>query len=354
MGTQARIVLYAPDAEIARQALVEAFELLALLEASMSDYRPDSELNRLSDRAGHGTIKVSPMLHGVLAQALDLAERTDGRFDPTLGRLTQLWRRTRDTRRWPDPETLRAARSDLAFRALVLTGPPDDPTTAEILDPQIRLDLGGIGKGYAAQQIVALLKSKGLPRCLVAIGGDIVAGEGPPPDPLAPIDPAQPPPPTAWRIAIETGLPAREVDPADEELGEQAVSTFIQLVDAAVSTSGDLEQFAEIAGPACKGELLRFAHILDPQTGLGLRRRVAATVIVPESQGGGGTADALATALCVAGPEHAQALLARFEGVEARVEARAHDTPHPDEHADREPTLEYVSEGFADWLQAPH
>jgi thiamine biosynthesis lipoprotein len=146
----------------------------------------------------------------------------------------------------------------------------------------MRLDFGGIAKGYAADEMVKALRSGGHSRCLVAAGGDIVAGE-PPPDA------------SAWDVAIAP-------------LGPGDLPPTLRLANAAVSTSGDAEQFVEIAGR-------RYAHIVDPKTGLGLTDRLAVTVVAPD----GTTSDALATAAAVLGPkrgielvESAPACAARF------------------------------------------
>jgi alpha-L-fucosidase len=360
MGTKATITLYAQNGVEADRAFNASFDLLAKLEQAMSDYRPSSELNRLSDHAGRGPMRISPMLHGVLAQSLQIAEWTDGRFDPTLGRLTQVWRRTRDSKILPEPEAVRAAQSDRRWRGLELSeGSEDaDEPTAELIEPGVRLDLGGIGKGYAAQQVVALLKARGTPRCLVAVGGDVAAGDAPP-DRETGGDESQ----SSWLVNIQDGVG----DDADDR------PRAVALVNAAMSTSGDLEQFVEIRDER-SGETKRYAHILDPETGLGLMHRVSATVIASESSGGGGVADALATALCVAGPDHAATLLSRFPGVEARVrqltdegdleefESRGFEglfftgqTPilaveHP--HVDGDPPHAHAPESIAWWRRA--
>ena len=146
--------------------------------------------------------------------------------------------------------------------------------------PDMQLDLGGIGKGFAADEAVALLAARRLSRCLVALGGDIAAGDPPPQRP-------------AWQVATTT-----------------APSALLLLSNGGVSTSGDTEQFVEIEGA-------RYSHIVDPRSGMGLTSRIEVTVIAPDAT----TADALATAISVLGPQAGQALLKEFPGCKAIVGA---------------------------------
>ncbi len=263
MGVQTRIVLYAPDQPAAADAARAGFARIADLDAIMSDYRLDSELNRLSATAGEGRwIDLSPDLYDVLAESQRLAEQTGGAFDITVGPWVRLWREARRDGRLPDPDRLAALAPSVGFRLLRL-----DPArrAARLGAPGMQLDLGGIAKGYAAREAVNLLRARGLSRCLVALAGDLALGD-PPPDA------------DGWTIDV----PAPGNGPALRLLA----------ANAEVSTSGDSQQFLEVDG-------VRYSHILDPRTGLGLTAAKQATVITPL----GGYADALASAACVLGPD---------------------------------------------------
>ena len=153
----------------------------------------------------------------------------------------------------------------------------------QLLKAGMRLDLGGIAKGYAADEGLAVLKKNGVTRALVAAGGDI-AVSGPPPDA------------DGWKIAIA---------PLKEEPDKEG--PIMLLHDAAVSTSGDAEQYVEIDGK-------RYSHIVDPKTGIGLVGRMSATVVAPH----GIIADSHTKIVAVLGPERAFKILEKEDGVSAR------------------------------------
>lgn len=263
MGTQFQLTLYAPDEATAKAAAKAAFARVAELDSIMSDYRATSELNQLCRKAGGEPIAVSADLFAVLKQSQELAKRTGGAFDVTVGPLTRLWRLSRRTQRLPAPEQLAQAKELVGFDKVELD---ETNRTVRLTRPGMQLDLGGIAKGYTADQVLLVLKKHGIAAALVAAGGDI-AVSGPPPGTAA------------WRIGIQPLGPG------------QQPQHYIMLKDGAVSTAGDLEQFVVIDGT-------RYSHILDPKTGLGLVGRISVTVVAPR----GITADGIDTAACVLGP----------------------------------------------------
>jgi thiamine biosynthesis lipoprotein len=265
MGTTARIVLYAPDEQHALEASKAAFEKMAMLEGIMSDYRPESELNQLCRNALGSPKPVSPDLFEVLSESQGLAENTGGAFDVTVGPVVQLWRRARRQKELLTPDRLAEARKLVGHQKLQL-----DPSsqTACLLIPGMKLDLGGIAKGYAADQALNSLQGKGVAMALVVIGGDIALG-------------APPPEKSGWRVEINPG-------PAFKS----KLFKPLLLSHAGVSTSGDAEQFVEISGT-------RYSHIVDPRTGVALTGFRSVTVVAPNAT----TSDALATTLCVMGPK---------------------------------------------------
>ncbi len=275
MGTRARVVIYAESRDTAEPAAAAAFERIALLEDVMSDYRPTSELSQFLVRAREADgqpIPISRHMADVLSLSLDLARLTDGAFDPTVGPLVALWRESRTTKQLPDPAILEAARARTGWQRIGMTIPYSGDYTVRI-PPGMTLDFGGIGKGYAAGHVRDMLREMGFTRTLIAIGGDIAVGDPPPGVP-------------GWKIAIE-GVYPRPVAAVDGSV------SFIFLANTCIATSGDTGQYVDIGDQ-------RYSHILDPRTGLGLTRRVSATVIHPTP----GVADALGTALCVHGGEH--------------------------------------------------
>lgn len=274
MGTRFTIVCHAEDAVPAGQAAEAAFELAEEVNRVASDYQADSELASLGAVPAGSSVVLSPLLFGLLEHSRVLAKATNGAFDPTLGPLTRLWRQTRQQRRLPEVAVLDAARAATGWRHFSL-----DPSSRRAILHRagMRFDLGGVAKGYAADLMLESLAAAGFRQAMVAAGGDIRIG-GPPPGR------------DGWRVAVQT-----------VDLGRHD-EVFV-LANAAISTSGDLHQSVEIEG-------VRFSHILDPTTGLGLTRRIAATVIADEAK----LSDALATAACVMGVD-GDAALRKLPGV---------------------------------------
>jgi len=271
MGTTFEIVLYTSDEETAKQAARAAFARIAELDGIMSDYRPTSELMKLCEQAGGPPVKVSDDLFAVLEQAQKTAQLSAGAFDVTVGPIVRLWRKARRTREVPSAEALKKALALVGHEKMQL-----DPLarTVQLMLVGMLLDLGGIAKGYAADAALAVLRRRGISQALVAAGGDITVGD--------------PPPKTSgWKVGI-----------APLKNPEGKPSHYLLLKNAAVSTAGDASQFVEING-------VRYSHIVDPKTGLGLLGRRSVTVIA----GSGMRADALDTTVCVLGPERGLALI---------------------------------------------
>jgi FAD:protein FMN transferase len=217
MGVETRIVLYAPDEAAAVRAAARAFDRIARLDSILSDYRADSELSGLVARAGGPAVPVSPELFHVLARAQRFACLADGAFDVTAGPLVRLWRAARRSGVLPTAAEREAAAARVGWRHLEL-----DPVarTVRLRLQGMQLDLGGIGKGYAAGEALATLRAAGIDRAMVAMGGDIAAS-GPPPGERG------------WRIRIAHMPPDGDT---------------LLLAHAAVSSSGDTEQYVEIDG----------------------------------------------------------------------------------------------------------
>lgn len=280
MGVPWTITLHATSRTAGQAALAAAFAEVARLETILSDYDPHSELSRLSASAPTAEpVPVSADLWQVLARSVALRDASNGAFDPTVGPLTTLWRQARRSGRMPRPDKLAAARAAVGPHALRLE---DQVRAVHVPQAGTRLDLGGIGMGYAADRVLAVLRDRGITAALVDASGDI-AVSGPPPGA------------SGWRIAVR-GLS-----------GQAVASPTLLLANAAVTTSGDAFQAVEIDG-------VRYSHIVDPRTGLGVTGPAAVTVIAPD----GTTADALATAASVLGPAAGAGLIARFQGCAAR------------------------------------
>ncbi|WP_435010983.1 FAD:protein FMN transferase [Tundrisphaera lichenicola] len=277
MGTAFTILLYTDDEATARRASRAAFDRIAELDRTLTDYNPESELMRLCARAGGPPVAVSRDLFDVLERSKDLYERSGGAFDVTVAPVVRLWRRARRDRTLPAPELIAKARALVGADAILLDR---EARTVQLTRPGMKLDVGGIAKGYASGEAIRVLGELGIKSALVAGSGDIVVS-GPPPGR------------EGWTIAVAPLKPE-----ADGDVGRS-----ILLANAAVSTSGDAEQFVEIGG-------VRYSHVLDPSTGLGLTERRSVTVIATE----GIIADGLDTAACVLGPDKGLALIESSPG----------------------------------------
>jgi thiamine biosynthesis lipoprotein len=281
MGTLVRLVLYAPDAAAAESAAKRAFDRIRALDAALSDYRDASELNEVSRRAGGAPVEVSEDLFRVLAGARQFARASGGAFDATAGPLSVLWRDARRRGVLPVPARVAAARALVGSDKLEAD---ERGRTIRLRHRGMQLDVGGIAKGFAADEAAAALRACGIRSALVAAGGDIVVM-------------AAPPGSGGWRVAV-----------ASIEGPNQPPAGYLTLRDAAVSTSGDAEQYMVVDG-------VRYSHIFDPRTGRALVGRRSVTVVAAN----GMSSDALATAVSVMGSARGTRLVDDTPGAAAMI-----------------------------------
>lgn len=285
MGTRFNIVLYAENDSVADIASKEAFARIEELNQIMSDYLEESELNRLSRASGSGeAVKVSKDLFTVLQESVRMAEMTDGLFDITIGPMSKFWRvvRMSPEPQLPSDEELAEFDEKVSYEHIKLD---EETRTVELLKPGMQLDLGGIAKGYAAEEALVVLRKHGIEKALIDAGGDVTLGDSPPGR-------------DTWDVAV----------PKNQTKGEENGFITIRVANRTVTTSGDLFQFVVIDGQ-------RYSHILNPKTGLGATRQIQATVISPE----GMQADALASVLTLMEPEEGIKLINGLDQTEAII-----------------------------------
>jgi thiamine biosynthesis lipoprotein len=299
MGTTVRVVLYAPGREAADSAAAAAYRAVQRLDSLFSDYRDDSEIAELSRGAGGEARPVSDDLWRVLESAAAWAERTDGAFTVTVGPVTRLWRWALRRGELPDPSRLSRARERARPADLVLDA---DRHTARLITPGMSLDLGGIAKGYAADVMLDSLRAHGLPMAFVDAGGDLALGDAPPGT-------------DGWRVEFPGG-------------------DVHHLARTGVATSGDRYQFLEVEG-------VRYSHIVDPRTGLGVADSPTVVVLAADAT----TADVLASALSVLDPAVGLRLVEALEGVEARRTAPSAVAP-PERGPEVPASGDWQTEGF--------
>jgi FAD:protein FMN transferase len=281
MGVPFKILLYVDDEATAKGAFDAAFAKVEAINRILSDYDPDSELSRLSRAAPTPAgVPVSDPLWQVLTRSQALAEATGGAFDITVGPYVRLWRRARRSHEMPSAERLAEAAAAVGYRHLTL-----DPSrhTVQLTKPHMRLDLGGIAMGYAVDEVLRLLRARGITRALVDASGDIGVGDPPPGK-------------SGWLIGV---MPLSL---------EGTPSRYVSLANAAVTTAGDTFQHVEIDGK-------RYSHIVDSHTGLGLTDQIGVAVIARDCI----TADSLDTAVSVLGPKAGLKLIERTPGASAFI-----------------------------------
>jgi FAD:protein FMN transferase len=285
MGTVFHVQFYAESRDKADAAAKAMFTRVKHLNALFSDYQNDSELMQLCQKAGSGPVKVSTELYEILQRSNEWSESSGGAFDASVGPLVQLWRKARRTRQLPSESAIKAAKELVDFRAIDLL--PD--SKVDLKKPKMRLDLGGIAKGYAADEMQKTLKAHGITSACVAAGGDVCVSNRPPGKP-------------GWVISI---APL-------EKTGK--VTTQLLLENQAVSTSGDLEQYVEIDG-------VRYSHIVDTKTGLGLTTRMSCTVVATH----GVDCDAADTAVCVMGHVKGMKMINQQPGMACVIVVKEND-----------------------------
>jgi len=266
MGVKFGLKFYAHDISIARHVAKAAYSRIEALNAIFSDYEPDSELNRLTRQPVGHPVKVSPELFAILWRAKALSRQTKGAFDVTSGPYTRLWRQARRQKRLTDPAALKQAGQSVGHEKLRLNS---IARTATCLVPNMHLDLGGIAKGWASDEALAVLRKHGIRSALCAASGDIAIGDSPPGK-------------KGWEVGIRA---------LDKQGNIYDRTLFLR--NCAVSTSGDTVQFVEIAGQ-------RYSHIVNPLKGKGLTNRIKVTVIA----GNATETDSQATAISVLGMEN--------------------------------------------------
>lgn len=288
MGTIVRIVADCDDAEKFQKATDTAFDRIRAIEQICSDYRSDSEVLQLSGKSPTTEpISVSDDLWNVLSKAQEVNLASQGAFDVTVGPLTKEWRRFR-RRGQLDRERIEKVLAAVGAKHLQLH---EKSQSASLATSDMRIDLGGIAKGYAIDVALAVLSEQGITRALVDAGGDI-AVTGAPRGELG------------WRVGIAG-------------LNPKAPPILVtHIANSAVATSGDAFQFLEHEGK-------RYSHVLDPRTGYGVEHRGTVTVFAENAT----EADAWASAVSVLGPNKAGAALKNQPTIAAWLEVLQDEKP---------------------------
>ena len=277
MGSPFSISIYSNDSVSAAVAASAAFKKADDLNNILSDYIDSSEINRLSATSGKGIyVKVSLPLFDILQRSIEAAEMSDGAYDISIGPVVKLWRNARKTKFFPDKDSIQSALQKTGYRFIHL----DTVAHSVWLEKKgMKLDIGGLGKGFVASYALDVLKQYGFTCAMVNAGGKIITGEAPPQK-------------DGWLIGINA--------PGEKE---EILPRLLVLKEFSVATSGDIYQYVEFNGK-------RYSHIVNPKTGIGLTRRRNVTAIAKDAT----TADWLATACSVLSIRRSLRLIKKFSG----------------------------------------
>jgi thiamine biosynthesis lipoprotein len=275
MGTRIVVELWSDDHAAGERSIDAVMAEMRHIDATMSTYKPDSEISRVNAHAAQGPVKISRELFGLLETALEYSRITDGAFDITYASVGFMY--DFRARHRPTEQQISAALPAVNYHHVLL----DRAThSVRFSQPGVRIDLGGIAKGYSVDRGIEILQRLGIRHALVSAGGDSrIIGDrfGKP-----------------WIVGI------RHPDRKDEVIAR------IPLVDTAISTSGDYERYFDENG-------VRYHHIIDPRTGHSASAVRSATVLAPTAT----RTDGLSKTAFVLGAEAALKIYARLGDVEA-------------------------------------
>jgi thiamine biosynthesis lipoprotein len=278
MGTRITVELWSEDRTTADQAIDAVLDEMRHIDESMSTYKPTSEVSQVNAKAADGPMPISKELFDLLETAKQYSVLTEGAFDITYASVGYMYNFPKHIR--PDEAQISRALPAVDYRHVLL-----DPKnqTVQFSQKGVRIDLGGIAKGYAVDCGIDVLKARGYTRAFISAGGDSrIIGDrlGKP-----------------WIVGIR-----------DPRKGEGEVIARVPLVDAAISTSGDYERFFDEGG-------VRYHHIIDPHTGHSASKVRSATVIGPYAT----RTDGLSKTAFVLGPEKAMEIYNRIDDIDAII-----------------------------------
>jgi thiamine biosynthesis lipoprotein len=249
MGAPYSVVAYGSDRGKLEAAVEEAFEEVRRLDRMLSNYRPDSEWSGVNRLASLQPVPVSEELFALIAECIEFSRRSEGAFDISVGPLMKVWGFYKGTGRLPHGAEVRHALGAVGYRHVILDR---ERRTIRFARTGVELDPGGIGKGYAVDRMVSVLKSAGVAAALVSAGGSSIYALGAPP--------GEP----GWRVTIR--------NPVDE----RKTAADVVLRDESMSTSGNYEKFFRAGGRI-------YSHIMDPRTGRPAEGMFSASIVAPRT-----------------------------------------------------------------------
>ncbi len=280
MGSRFEVTAVSPSDNLNRQAVQAGIAEIQRIESLISSWDANSQTSAINSAAGTKAVPVDPELVGLILRAQKVSELTAGSFDISYAALDPIWKFDGSLTKIPDSQQVKASIKLINFRQVVVDTLKG---TVMLLQPNMKIGFGAIGKGYAANRAKLVMQKLGVKNGLVNAGGDLIAWghqtDG-----------------TPWRIGI--------VDPNDKD----KIYAWLAIRNQSVVTSGDYERFVEFNG-------VRYAHIIDPRTGYPVRHTKSVTVVSPDAE----LSDALATAVFVMGPVKGLELINKLKQIECLI-----------------------------------
>ncbi len=289
MDTICTITVVSPSKEKAKEGIDAGLTEIKRLEKLLNFFSPASEISAINKASGREAVNVSRETLEVIKKAVEIADYTDGAFDPTIGPLMRLWGFSSLPSKpsLPSEDKIKTLLKLIDYKKIKIN---DSASQVFLEEKGMEIDLGGIAKGFAADRAIEAIKAKGVKAALVAIAGDIKAS-GLKPD-------LQP-----WKIGIQNPRP--EVNPPTPPFAKGGMGGFeedifvsLDIKNKAISTSGDYQRFFMENGR-------RYHHIITPKTGYPAPGIMSVSVIAPE----GYMTDGLSTGVFVLGPDKGIKLL---------------------------------------------
>lgn len=281
MGSRFEIIAVAADSISAQKAISAGFDEIDRIEQLISSWIPESETSRINAAAGSEPVKVSKELYDLIYRSLKVSQLTNGAYDISFAGMGSVWEFSRqEIKDFPDSQLVASAVKNVDYRSIILN--PDESTVLLAL-PDMKIGFGSIGKGYAANKAMKVMKDLGISSGMVNAGGDLITW-------------GQDKESKAWSMGI-----------ADPNNGENILA-WLSLQDMALVTSGDYQKYFTYKGR-------RYGHILDPRTGYPAVGVKSVSILCPDAE----LADALATAIYVLGEYDGMALMNRLVGVEGLI-----------------------------------
>ena len=250
MGTTYSVVIYGTDRYKMQTAVGLAFEEVRRLDQMLSNYRPDSEWSQVNQNAAKRPVKVSKELFDLLAACVRYSEASEGAFDISVGPLMKVWGFYKGSGHFPHRAEIRGAMSSVGYKNIVLDA---SQQTVQFRREGVEIDPGGIGKGYAVDRMVPILRANGVQSGLITAGSSSIYAIGAPPTEAR-----------GWRIAIKH----------PKEPGRSVEEVFLK--DISMSTSGSYEKFFRAGGKV-------YSHIMDPRTGYPAPGMLSVSVVTPKT-----------------------------------------------------------------------